>query len=112
LKLKTSSFHGLSRERMFTDAVNDTQNLRIAVDELLAKLSLTESVRLVGIAATHLVDADAPQQADLFSNLSVTTASAQTVVVSTEKQERLERAMDKVNQKFGDHALRRAVDED
>jgi DNA polymerase IV len=108
LKLKTSSFHGLSRERMF----NDTQNLRIAVDELLAKLSLTEPVRLVGIAATHLVDADAPQQADLFSNLSVTTASAQTVVVSTEKQERLERAMDKVNQKFGDHALRRAVDED
>ena len=93
LKLKYSDFHRTSREIVLPEPVQDTASLTAALEHLLPKADLTRPMRLVGLAATHLVEESAPRQASLFDQ------------PQTEKQEALGRALDKIQQKHGRAAI-------
>jgi DNA polymerase-4 len=95
LKLKYADFHRTSREVMLPEPSQDAASLTQALEHLLPKADLSRPMRLVGLAATHLVDEAAPRQASLFDAPNV------------EKHEKLGRAMDLIQQKHGRGAITR-----
>ncbi len=95
VKIKYADFHRTSRERMVPEPICDTASLTAAVDQLLPKLDLAPPIRLVGLAATHLVDDRTPRQVSLFE------AAAPVV----EKAEALGRALDLINAKHGKNGV-------
>ncbi len=66
LKLKYADFRRTSREILLPEPVQDTASLTAALEHLLPRADLSRPMRLVGLAATHLVPASAPRQASLF----------------------------------------------
>jgi DNA polymerase-4 len=95
LKLKYSDFHRTSREVLLPEPVQDTASLLAALEHLLPKADLNRPMRLVGLAATHLIEETAPRQASLFDAPKV------------EKSEALGRAMDAILQKHERGAIAR-----
>jgi DNA polymerase-4 len=93
LKLKYADFHRTSREIVLPEPVQDTASLTAALEHLLLRADLTRPMRLVGLAATHLVEASAPRQASLFD------------APVTEKHEALGRALDAIQSKHGRGAI-------
>lgn len=89
VKIKYADFRSVSRERVLPEPVLDAQTLIESIDHLLPKLELDRPIRLVGLAATHLVDEHAPRQASLFD------------APQTAKQEALGRALDAIADKHG-----------
>ena len=97
LKLKYSDFRSVTREVRLTEPAHDAASLRDALERLVHKADTDRPMRLVGVTATALVDDDAPRQADLFSHQT------------TERDERLGHAVDKIRDRFGDDALVRGT---
>lgn len=95
LKLKYADFHRTSREILLPEPVQDTASLTAALEHLLPRADLTRPMRLVGLAATHLVEATAPRQASLFDR------------PNTEKHEALGRALDAIQTRHGHGAIAR-----
>ena len=95
LKLKYADFHRQSRELMLPEPVQDGASLAEALRHLLDKADVDRPIRLVGLAATRLVDEGGPRQADLFD------------AEARERNERLGRALDLVQARFGADAVRR-----
>ena len=95
LKLKYADFHRTSREIVLPEPVQDTASLTAALEHLLPRADTTRPMRLVGLAATHLVEASAPRQASLFDQ------------PVTEKHEALGRALDAIQSKHGRGAIAR-----
>ncbi|HZO16052.1 MAG TPA: DNA polymerase IV [Polyangiaceae bacterium] len=89
VKLRYSRGFRLATRQCALDApCDDSLNLFRAARELLSKLELEQPIRLVGVAAFALSDAEAPRQRDLFS--------------STERMSALEHAVDRIRDRFGD----------
>ena len=94
VKLKTSSFQGLSRQALLSTPTDVGRELYEAALPLLAMFPTHEPFRLVGLAAYELVRPDDPAQLRLFDPPSARAD--------------LERAMDAVRRAFGDGAVVRA----
>jgi DNA polymerase IV len=92
LKLKYADFHRVSREMQLAEPAQDAHTILQAIDSLLPRIDTNRAIRLVGVAATHLVDEDAPRQASLFG-------------APQEKSEKLGKTVDKIREKFGDDAV-------
>jgi DNA polymerase-4 len=95
LKLKYSDFHRVSREHLLAEPALDAASLRAVIEQLLPRVETNRPMRLVGLAATHLVAADAPRQTSLFD------------APQANKSEALGRALDAINGKHGQHAVMR-----
>ncbi len=95
VKIKYADFHRVSKERPLPEPSLDARSLLEAIDHLLPKLELDRPIRLVGLAATHLVDERAPRQVSLFAE------------PTTQKQEALGRALDAIAHKHGKGAIGR-----
>ena len=95
LKLKTADFRVTTRDRRVPEGVADASSILREVGVLLDRVDLGTPVRLVGIAAYDLMDMDATRQQGLFG-------------ASSERHERLERALDAVAARFGSDAVGRA----
>jgi len=95
VKIKYADFHRVSRERLLPEPALDAKTIIESIDHLLPKLDLDRPIRLVGLAATHLVDERAPRQASLFD------------APVTAKQEALGRALDAIAEKHGKAAIGR-----
>jgi DNA polymerase-4 len=93
LKLKYSDFHRVSREHLLAEPALDAASLRVVIEQLLTRVETNRPMRLVGLAATHLVAADAPRQTSLFD------------APQANKSEALGRALDAINGKHGKHAV-------
>ena len=98
VKLKTADFRLLTRQCVLPSATDSAPPILTAADRLLEKLPLDQPFRLVGLAVFELRPKGAVAQISLFPD------------PSKEKQTKLDRALDAVREKFGDPALRRAVD--
>ncbi len=105
LKLKYADFHRTSRELLLPEPVQDAASLTAALEHLLTKADLTRPMRLVGLAATHLVDEAAPRQASLFDAPGFALPGRSGP--GTEKQEALGRALDAIQKKHGRTAIAR-----
>jgi DNA polymerase-4 len=99
LKVRYSDFTTVSRAVTLGEPTGDGQLLFRSALELLAKTEAhRRAVRLLGISVSNLVPDSTPRQSDLFG--------------ASRKQERrteLNRAMDRINQKFGREALNPAL---
>ncbi len=94
LKVKYATFKSVTRQLTLEGTACDTQTLRAALSELADRVDLNAPIRLVGLACTRLVEGGAP--GGLFDD------------PSRGRREKLERALDAVQHKFGDKAVRRA----
>lgn len=88
LKLRYATFQLVTRDLRLAAAALDSASLLSAFDELLLRVETDLPIRLVGISAFDLVADENPHQLDLFSGNRV-------------KREKLESALDSVNEKFG-----------
>lgn len=89
LKLKYHDFHRVSRELVLAEPAFDTASLTAALQHLLPKVDLDRPIRLVGLTATHLVEASAPRQVSLFD------------APQNDRQEALGAALDAIHTKHG-----------
>lgn len=100
LKLKYADFTLVTRHLSLDEGVLDAASLRRAIETLLDRADLDRPIRLVGLAATSLADDDGPSQASLFDRDP-----------GRDRRERLDRALDVLEEKFGRGAVRRAEGE-
>ncbi len=98
LKLKHDDFRQATRSRTLASPTQSATTIHQAAVALLDQYRLTRPVRLVGIGGAGLVPAAAPVQADLFDGARRADAA----------WERVERALDAIEARFGPAAVRRA----
>ena len=99
VKLRTADFRLHTRQTILGAATHATRPIVEAAEALLHEFDLRAPVRLVGVAAFDLHeggDADEARQLDLFD------------VPREEHDERLDRTLDVVHERFGEAALTRA----
>ena len=98
VKLRTSDFRLHTRQTVLTDAIHATRPIVQTAASLLRDFDLRAPVRLVGVAAFELGEADdgAVHQLDLFD------------APHRKHDERLDRTLDVVHERFGEGALTRA----
>lgn len=99
LKVKYASFKSITRQLTLEGTVCDGESLRAALEQLCDRADLAQPIRLVGISCFKLVDVGGAEPADqvgIFED------------PARRRREKLERALDAVQQKFGQKAVRRA----
>jgi DNA polymerase-4 len=97
LKVKLADFRILTRRRTLPEATSDGTVLGRLASELLAQLDLRgQAVRLTGVSATGLARDDAPEQLGFEEGRRA-------------RGEKLGRALDRIAEKYGPEAMRRAV---
>lgn len=99
LKVKYASFQSVTRQLTLDGTVCDAESLRAAVTELCDRVDLNQPIRLVGLACFKLVEESAAVPA---TQVGIFESPAR------RRREQLERALDAVQQKFGQGAVRRA----
>jgi DNA polymerase IV len=99
LKVKYADFHRASRETQLSEPSQDAESLMRGLDALLPRLDLDKPMRLVGLAATHLVNADSPRQPSLFG----------AAPKGQDRAEKLGRALDAIHKRHGGDAIVRAT---
>lgn len=97
VNLVDSDFRKWSHQRTLPYATDTTTEIYRAAKELLMEAWDDSPIRLLGVSAGKAVDEDAGyQQLNLFGDQN------------TEKQKKLDRAMDQLREKYGDRAVLRA----
>ena len=98
VKLKTARFQLLTRQgRVTPPTTNAGELLKVALN-LLSELDLNQPIRLVGLAAFNLSQSRYPAQGVLFDD------------PKRAKNQKLDKAIDAVLDRFGDHAVKRGCD--
>jgi DNA polymerase IV len=100
VKLKTASFRLMTRQTRLERPTDSAPPLYEAGLSLLESFEWDEPLRLVGLGGTKLSASAALRQGELFAP------------ESEQRQARLDRTLDRVRDKFGDGALKRASDLD
>ena len=98
LKIRWKDFETFTRQRPFPRATRIEEELQAIAQALFRDVRLEQPVRLVGFGVTGLVEHDSARQLDLF-DLPAETRS---------KKEKLDQAIDKIRQRHGPAAIRRA----
>jgi DNA polymerase IV len=93
VKVKFSDFKVVTRSRTLSEPTNSTRVIFDTAVQLLGELRLRDAVRLTGIGVANF--SRSPQQARLLPDDLL------------ERQERLDRALDGIHEKYGERALRR-----
>jgi DNA polymerase-4 len=96
IKLKTTNFQVLSRQRRLSEPTDMTERLYSVGVDLLNEFDQSGPFRLVGMVAFDLVGIEDRVQLDLFS--------------SSARQRRLEAAIDELAERFGTDVVYRAND--
>ncbi len=95
IKIRYSdNFQLVTRDTRLALPCQDSATLFICSKELLERIELSRPIRLAGIAAFELQQCDGPVQTDLFLS------------PGSEKNTKLERAVDAIKDKFGDKIKR------
>jgi DNA polymerase-4 len=89
LTIRYKDFTTFTKQISLQTPINKTRDINAVSDKILESINLTQSVRLLGISLSNLVNT--PKQLELFTE--------------EKKQQQLTYAMDKVNSKFGDFTL-------
>jgi DNA polymerase IV len=93
LKVKFSDFKTVTRSRTLPEPVDSTQILFNIGQQLLRDMKLPRDVRLIGIGISNFSSG--------FKQLKISSAQV------TAKQQDVDRALDSIQKKFGDKAIKR-----
>lgn len=99
IKLKDSSFRQTTRQAPLPEPSQSSERIYRAGRELLRAYSLEKPIRLAGLGASELVDADRPVQQSLFGETAADT---------DKKWEQLGQTVDAISDRFGPDAIRKA----
>lgn len=99
LELKYNTFQKTSHQQILYPPSNTSQVILDAAESLFEELWNGTPIRLAGIRATKLSDLDTPVQMDLFHY--------QQEHQKSEKEQKLDQALDSIRGKFGDAAVMR-----
>jgi DNA polymerase-4 len=98
LKIKTDDFKLHSRSRTLPRPVQSAERIYQVAAELFHQFPLNRPVRLIGVGAGALQPESVPVQAAMFPDGDQ---------VRDRKWEKVDRAMDRVSRRFGDHMVTR-----
>ena len=115
VEIKYYDFQSVSRQTQIDIPTNSTDLITQTSKRLFHELWNQQPVRLLGIRTTKLVDENEPVQLSLFDlNFSDTSANKTNAnadfpnKTSTEKQKKLDAALDSIRKKYGKKAVTRA----
>jgi DNA polymerase-4 len=100
VKLKTKDFRLLTKQTPITPPTDSAKTLLTTATALLQQFDLTEPMRLVGLAAFNLAADEDPAQGTLF------------VDEKNERQRRLEKTLDDLQNRFGNKVVKTGEDLD
>ena len=116
VEIKYYTFETASHQRQLVKQTSgDTEIYRTAL-ELFDELWDGRPIRLLGIRSSKLAGEDEPEQLSIFDLPSVNERKKlshvepemrRSVAVPTEKQKKLDKALDEIKRKFGDQAVQR-----
>lgn len=104
VEIKYADFHSVSHQKALVYSSNEIPDLLEAASELFDELWTGDAIRLLGVRTTKLEDEDEPQQMNLFE--------FQKQVESNEKTKKINSAMELINHKYGDGAIKRGFNND
>lgn len=94
--IKDPNFKVISRQVQLDNPTNLTEVIAdTAMDIIKKHWRMRDPIRLITVTAINLCDENQAQQLSLFADENI----------NTEKEERAERAMDDIREKFGDNAI-------
>ena len=94
--IKDPDFKVISRQTQLDNPTNLTEVIADTAMELIRKhWRMRDPIRLITITAINLCDENQAQQLSLFADENI----------NTDKEEKAERAMDDIREKFGDNAI-------
>ena len=99
VEIKYATFDKYTRQMPLSSPTQDGKKLYHAACHLFDTLWNGNPIRLLGIRAGKLTDADEPVQLDLFSYDPK----------AIEKEQKIERAMDKIREKFGKDLIQKGI---
>lgn len=99
VEIKYSTFDKYTRQMPLSSPTQDGKKLYRAACHLFDTLWNGNPIRLLGVRAGKLTDVDEPVQLDLFSYDSK----------AIEKEQKMERAMDKIREKFGKDLIQKGI---
>ena len=99
VEIKYSTFEKYTRQMPLSSPTQDGKKLYRTACHLFDTLWNGNPIRLLGVRAGKLTDVDEPVQLDLF------TYDPKAI----EKEQRMERAMDKIREKFGKDLLQKGI---
>ena len=97
VEIKYADFHSCSHQMALVTPDNTTSTIYESSIELLKELWNGDPVRLLGVRATKLKEESAPVQLDLFSY--------QASKPQSERNKKLDLAIDSIRQKYGSEAI-------
>ena len=97
VEIKYSDFSSSSHQMPLEPPSNAAATLYAASLRLFRRLWNGDPIRLLGVRTTRLTDEDAPIQLSIFD----------IDWEKNEKQQKLDAALDKIRQKYGEQAIRR-----
>ena len=99
VEIKYSTFDKYTRQMPLSSPTQDGKKLHHAACHLFDTLWNGNPIRLLGVRAGKLTDADEPVQLDLFSYDPK----------AIEKEQKMEQAMDKIREKFGKDLIQKGI---
>ena len=108
VKVKYSDFQQITRSRSFKAPTANTELIFSMACELLDELELRQSVRLIGVGMSNYDKQEyvpEPRQLSLFGESEEAEQKRQADRVATEKERKLDEAMDSLREKFGHKAI-------
>ena len=99
VEIKYATFDKYTRQMPLSSPTQDGKKLYHAACHLFDTLWNGNPIRLLGVRAGKLTDADEPVQLDLFSYDPK----------AIEKEQKMERAMDKIREKFGKDLIQKGI---
>ena len=97
VQLRTSDFKNYSHQRKLNFATNSTKEIFKVAKDLVRQLYKNEPIRLIGIRIDNLCDEE-EKQISLFEDINI------------KKQEKLDKVVDNIKDKFGYEIITRAGD--
>lgn len=117
VKVKFSDFTQVTRQRRLLSPMSDVESFLLAVDALLPLIETHKPMRLVGVSAYDLVEAEDANQLSLLDavppsppSLRQKSDAAAKDEAPRQKGQKLEHALDAVREKFGEGLVQRASD--
>ncbi len=105
VEIKYSTFQSVSHQRQLAQRTDADQMIYKNACELFRELWNGEPIRLLGIRTSKLVEAEMPEQLNLFDLGQQVEMDHQ----KNEKHEKLDKALDAIRKKFGDEAIKRGT---